>query len=134
MRAIIGDRDEWCSVQQVQAQIHAMRVAGGDATLRIVAGAAHSFDRLEPVSVVEEALVSPAAPTVLLADDGAMIDAYSGRARRGSVRRRRLSRRGRRRIRQEGERAFGGEPGQPELFGADMLAFHLSALSATMDR
>ena len=52
VRAIIGDRDEWCSVQQVQAQIHAMRVAGGDATLRIVAGGAHSFDRLEPVSVV----------------------------------------------------------------------------------
>jgi dienelactone hydrolase len=133
VRAIIGDRDEWCSVQQVQAQIQAMRVAGGDATLRIVAGAAHSFDRLEPVSVVEEARVSPAAPTVLLADDGAMIDPYSGRPDAdlcdGDVFRAAIAagfgRKG---------ASIGGGPGQPELFTADMLAFHVPALSATMGR
>ena len=78
VRAILAERDEWCSVQQAQAQIHAIAGTAADATVRIVAGAAHSFDRLEPVRTIEEAAVAPHAPTVYLADDGAMIDPYSG--------------------------------------------------------
>ena len=123
VRAIIGDRDEWCSVQQAQAQIQAMRVAGGEAEIRIVQGAHHSFDRLEPVHTIEEASVAPFAPTVMLADDGAMIlpgttgsdadlvdrDAFlaaigAGYGRRGA--------------------AIGGEGDQPALFRDDMLRFH----------
>lgn len=123
VRAIIGDRDEWCSVQQVQAQITAMRIAGGDAEIRIVPGAAHSFDRLEPVHTIEEASVAPFAPTTMLADDGAMIlpggdgpdpelvdrDAFlaaiaAGYGRRGA--------------------SIGGVGDQPQLFREDMLAFH----------
>ena len=38
IRAIIGDRNDCCSPMQAQAHIHAIRVAGGDATLRIVPG------------------------------------------------------------------------------------------------
>lgn len=122
-RAIIGELDEWCSVQEVQAQVNAMRAAGGDATLRVVAQAHHSFDRLEPVSLIDEASVAPAAPTAMLADDGALIDprvgepdatltdrdifvasVQSGHGRRGA--------------------RIGGANGQPELFVEDMLAFH----------
>lgn len=123
VRAIIGDRDEWCSVQQVQAQIQAIRAAGGDAGIRIVPGAHHSFDRHEPVHTIDEASVAPFAPTVMLADDGSMIlpgsdvadpdavdrDAFltaieAGFGRRGA--------------------AIGGEGDQPALFRDDMLRFH----------
>lgn len=127
VRAIVGDRDDWVSVQQVQAQVQAYRLAGGDATVRIVGGGAHSFDRLEPVHELAEASVAPAAPTVYLTDDGAMIDPLTGRpdpaltdldlfvaaveagfGRRGA--------------------SIGGVGDQPEQFRADMLAFHAAVL------
>ena len=73
IRAIIGDRDHWCSPMQVQAHIHAIRVAGGDATVRIVAGAPHSFDRATPLEHIAHASVTPGAPTLYIADDGAFI-------------------------------------------------------------
>ena len=73
VRAIIGDRDDWCPPMQVQAHIHAIRLAGGDATLRIVPGANHSFDRTTPLEYIPEASVTPGAPTFYIADDGAFI-------------------------------------------------------------
>ena len=51
--AIIGDRDEWCLPQQVQGHIQAMRLCGGDATIRIVEGAQHSFDSETAIEKVE---------------------------------------------------------------------------------
>ena len=73
VRAIIGDQDDWCSPTQVQAHIQAMRVAGGDATVRIVGGARHSFDRTTPLEHILDAAVAPAAPTLYINDDGAFI-------------------------------------------------------------
>ena len=124
-RAIIGDRDEWCSVQEVQAQVQALRQRGSDASLRIVGGAHHSFDRLEQPYTIDEASVAPGAPTVMLADDGSMIlptvgepdpdatdrDAFvaaieGGHGRLGA--------------------AIGGVGDQPAQFTADMLGFHRS--------
>ncbi|MEM9132263.1 MAG: dienelactone hydrolase family protein [Actinomycetota bacterium] len=122
-RATIGEHDEWCSVQEAQAQVHALRQRGSDATIRVVAGAQHSFDRLEAPHTIDEASVAPTAPTVMLADDGAMIlptvgeadpaatdrDAFmaaidGGHGRRGA--------------------AIGGVGDQPARFAADMLDFH----------
>ena len=80
VRAIIGDRDDWCSPQQVQGHIQAIRLAGGEATLKLVEGAHHSFDRGTPFEKFDEARVAPGAPTVYLADDGAMIHPVSGEA------------------------------------------------------
>ncbi|MEO1056618.1 MAG: dienelactone hydrolase family protein [Actinomycetota bacterium] len=77
-RAIIGESDEWCSVQQVQAQVHAMQLTGGQASIRIVAHAHHSFDRAEDPHTIEEAAVAPTAPTVSLTSDGCMIDPIVG--------------------------------------------------------
>jgi len=124
-RAIIGDRDEWCSVQEVQAQVNALRQRNADATVRVVGGGAHSFDRHEELHTIQEASVAPSAPTVWLDDDGSMIipqagepdptatdrDAFmaaieAGHGRRGA--------------------AIGGVGDQPALFNADMLAFHHS--------
>lgn len=123
VRSIIGELDEWCSVQEAQGQINAMRASGADATIRIVEGAQHSFDRLEPPYTITEASVTQFAPTVMLADDGAMIDPVTevpdpaltdrdvfkasvarGWGRRGA--------------------SIGGVGDEPALFIADMLAFH----------
>ena len=73
VRGIIGDLDDWCPPMQVQAHIHSIRAAGGDATLRIVPGANHSFDRTTPLEHIPDASVTPGAPTVYIADDGAFI-------------------------------------------------------------
>jgi len=129
VRAIVGDQDEWVSVQQVQAQIGSVALAGGGASIRVVGGAAHSFDRLEPVHELAEASVAPSAPTVYLADDGSMIDPLTGRTDPALTDRDQFlaaveagfGRRG---------ASIGGEGEQPELFRTDMLAFHASVLLA----
>lgn len=73
VRVLMGDADEWCSPLQVQGHCQAIRLTGGRATLRLVGGAHHSFDRDTPIVTVPEASVSPAAPTTYLADDGAFV-------------------------------------------------------------
>ncbi len=80
VRAVIGDRDEWCLPQQVQAQIQAMRLCGGQASCRIFAEAHHSFDRDTPLELVEDAAVAPGAPTVYIDDDGAFFHPLRDRA------------------------------------------------------
>lgn len=73
VRVLIGERDDWVSPQQAQGYVQAMRLRGARASIRIFPGAAHSFDRDEPIRRIPEAAVSPAAPTAYIADDGAMI-------------------------------------------------------------
>jgi dienelactone hydrolase len=73
IRVLMGDADEWCSPMQVQGHCQAIRLTGGNVTMRLVAGAHHSFDRGTPVTTIADASVSPAAPTAYLADDGAFI-------------------------------------------------------------
>ncbi len=127
VRAIIGDRDEWCSVMAVQAQIRAMALTGADATIRVVPGAHHSFDRHEPVHPEPEARVSPNAPIEFLADDGSMIDPYTGvadPARTDLDQFRTAFRAG---FAVVGAH-LGGADDQPEVFRADMLDFHARAL------
>ena len=80
VRAIVGDQDDWVSPQQVQGHIQAIRLRGAKASIRIVAGAKHSFDRQEPVQQFADARVSPGAPTSYLADDGAFIHPITGEA------------------------------------------------------
>jgi len=128
IRAIVGDRDDWLSVQQVQAQVQAIGLIGGDATVRVVGGAWHSFDREEEVYEIPEASVAPAAPTTYLTDDGAMVDHRTGQpdptltdhdmfmAAIDSD----LGRWG---------AHIGSIGDQPDLFRADMLAFHASVLT-----
>ena len=80
IRAIVGDRDDWCLPQQVQGALQAFRLAGGDASWRIVAGAHHGFDRAGPVEHVPEASVAPGAPTVYIRDDGVCLHPATGEA------------------------------------------------------
>ena len=78
VRAVIGDRDEWCLPQQVQAHIHAMKLTGCEASFRLFPGAHHSFDRDTPIELIEDGVVAPGAPTTYLRSDGAAIHPTTG--------------------------------------------------------
>jgi dienelactone hydrolase len=80
IRVLMGDRDDWCSLQQVQGHVQAIRLSGGAVTMRVFGGAAHSFDRGTPVVRVPDAAVAPGAPTTYLAADGACIHPLTGQA------------------------------------------------------
>ena len=122
IRVLMGDADEWCSPMQAQGHCQAIRLTGGRATMRLFKGAHHSFDRGSDVILIEEASVSPAAPTTYIADDGAFIHpladtpdptlvdrdgmVYALKAGYGS----------------KGAR-LGSKPGEAEAFRDDMIAF-----------
>ena len=73
VHVLMGDADEWCSAMQAQAHCHAIRIAGGSSTMRLIGGAQHSFDRGTAIADVPDAKVSPNAPIAFIADDGAFI-------------------------------------------------------------
>jgi dienelactone hydrolase len=130
IRAIIGERDDWGSVIATQAQVQAIRLCGGAATMRLVPDAFHSFDRAEPVSSIPEARVSPNAPIEYLNDDGSMISARSGvadTARTDLMQFREAVQAG---FGQKGA-TMGGSPGLQSLFVEDMLAFHRRVLGVS---
>lgn len=132
MRTIVGDRDEWCSVAVAQSQSNAIRLAGGESTMRVVSGAHHSFDRHEDITLVAEARVSPDAPVEYLADDGSMIDPLTGvpdPARTDINQFRYAVQAG---FGRKGAR-MGSGPGLPALFDEDMLAFHRAVLALPAD-
>ena len=127
VRAIIGDRDEWCSAQQVQGYMQALRLSGAEASVRLVGGAQHSFDRATPVELIEEASVAPGAPTFYLADDGTFIDPLSNepdpeRTERDAMRYGVKSGHGRRGAR------MGSGDGEADLFHSDMMTFWTETL------
>ena len=128
-RAIVGELDDWVSVQQVQAQAQAIRLTGGEATCRVVGGAHHSFDRREPVHVVDDAAVAPHAPTVLLGDDGTMIEPRTGEADPASTDHDLFVAAMKAGFGRQGAR-MGGISDQPELFTADMVGFHRAVLGS----
>jgi dienelactone hydrolase len=127
VRAVIGDRDEWCLPQQVQGHIQAIRLAGGDATLRIVEDAAHSFDRETPLERIADASVAPGAPTAYVADDGAFINPITGRPDPALTDRDLMVYAMKAGYGVTGA-TIGSSPGQPALFRDDMLRFWTSAL------
>ncbi|MEQ8858991.1 MAG: dienelactone hydrolase family protein [Pseudomonadales bacterium] len=122
VRAVIGDRDEWCLPQQVQAQIQAMALCGGRASCRIFPGAQHSFDRDTPVEMIEEAAVAPGAPTVYLRDDGAFIHPLQDEADPSLTERELMIYGMKAGYGLRGAR-IGSEPGQADAFHEDMLEF-----------
>jgi hypothetical protein len=65
---------------QAQGHVQAIRLAGSEASMRLFAGAQHSFDRGTEIVNVPDAAVSPAAPTAYLAADGAFIHPIEGTA------------------------------------------------------
>lgn len=80
VRAVIGDRDEWCLPQQVQGHIHAIQVSGGQASIKIFAEAQHSFDRGTAIEFIPDAAISPGAPTCYIDNTGAFIHPITNKA------------------------------------------------------
>jgi len=130
VRAIVGDRDDWLSVQQVQSQVQAINLAGGEASIRVVGGASHSFDRSEELHEIPEASVAPSAPTTYIDDAGSMIDSQTGRPDASITDRDMFMA-----AIDAGKGRWGAHIGsigaQPEIFRQDMLAFHSSVLDDT---
>ncbi len=122
VRSLIGDRDEWCSPMQVQGHMQAIRQSGGKATMRIVSGAHHSFDRGSPVIDIPDASVSPAAPTTYLADDGAFLHPLADSPDAALVDRDVMIYSLKAGYGRKGAK-LGSNPGDAELFRADMTAF-----------
>ena len=131
VRSIIGDRDEWCSAQQVQGHMQAICMRGGSASWRIVAGAQHSFDRDTAHETIEDASVSPGAPTAYMDDDGAFVHPVSGASDAGLMDRDLMvyalkagyGRRG---------AIIGGTGEEAALFDADMSAFWQRVLTEAL--
>ena len=73
MCVLMGDADEWCSPMQVQGHCQTIRLTGGTVTMRLFSGAHHSFDRGTNIVHIPDASVSPAAPTIYVADNGAFV-------------------------------------------------------------
>ncbi len=122
VRVLMGDRDEWCSPMQMQGHVQAMRLAGGRATLRLIAGAAHSFDRGTPIARIADASVSPAAPTAYIADDGAFVHPVAGEPDPRLVDRDLMVYALKAGYGVKGA-SIGSREGEAELFRADMIAF-----------
>jgi dienelactone hydrolase len=122
IRVIMGDADEWCSPMQVQGHCQAIRLSGGRATMRLIGGAQHSFDRGTGIENVPDASVSPAAPTVYIANNGAFIHPLHGVADSKLVDRDLMIYALKAGYGRKGAR-IGSRDGDAELFKTDMLAF-----------
>ncbi|MBI5318492.1 dienelactone hydrolase family protein [Bradyrhizobium sp.] len=122
VRVLMGDADEWCSPMQVQGHCQAIWLAGGDVTMRLIAGAHHSFDRGTGIIDVPNASVSPAAPTAYIADDGALIHPTKDRGDPALVDRDLMVYALKAGYGRKGAK-IGSRPGEAELFREDMLTF-----------
>ena len=122
VRVLMGDADEWCSPMQVQGHCQAIRLCGGEVSMRLIAGAHHSFDRGTEINDVPNASVSPAAPTAYIADDGAMIHPTMGEPDPALVDRDLMVYALKAGYGRKGAK-IGSRPGEAELFRDDMLAF-----------
>ena len=107
---------------QVQGHCQAIRLCGGEASMRLIAGAHHSFDRGTGIDDVANASVSPAAPTAYIADDGALIHPTRGEPDPTLVDRDLMVYALKAGYGRKGAK-IGSRPGEAELFRDDMLAF-----------
>ena len=128
VRVIVGEIDNWVSIKQIETQIQAINENHGKATMRIVDGAHHSFDRYEPVHHMSEARVAPEAPILFLEDSGAMIDPETKQPNADLVDYDifvHAMKQGYGRLGAD----IGGIGDQPEIFKKDMLGFYSQCLN-----
>ena len=130
VRVLMGDADEWCSPTQVQAHCHAMRLAGGAASMRLFGGAQHSFDRGTAIEDVPEARVALGAPTTYVADDGAMLHPLAITPDSALVDRDVMVYAMKAGYGRRGAR-IGSRPGDAASFREDMVAFWTRVLGST---
>ena len=127
MRIVIGEKDNWCSPQQVQGYAQAIRLAGGDATFRMFENAEHSFDRRQGIEDFPDAAVAPHASTVYIDDAGAFIDVITGESHPEATDIDFMARAAREGFLVTGA-SLGSRGDQADLFREDMLSFWREAL------
>ena len=113
---------------QVQAQCHSINLTGGHATLRLVGGAQHSFDRGTAIVEIEGAKISPAAPTGYVAGDGAFLHPLESEPDPALVDRDLMVYALKAGYGRVGAK-IGSTEGEAELFREDMVAFWREAMS-----
>jgi len=133
VRAVIGERDNWCSPQQVQGHMNAIRLRGGDVSFRLFPDACHSFDRETPIESLPDAVVALGAPTTFIADDGAMIDPVTGHADPAATERDFMVRAMKAGFGGKGA-TIGSKGDQPALFREDMQNFWRESLTLASPR
>jgi len=123
VRIIIGSHDDWASPVKCQAWDHAISLAGGRSSLRMVPGAHHAFDRHdEGVRELPEALTATRYPIWYIDERGGFRDYRQGlyhRGRRDAERQRRVEASG---LAERGAH-YGGSEDLARLLRADMLRF-----------
>ena len=118
-----GDRDEWVSVPQCQDAVHAMTVGGQAASMRIIAGALHAFDRADvPPTHIPEAITSTIFPTVYMTDAGVYIDPRTGQPAPALTARDFTDYAAKAGFARKGV-TIGSRPGDAEAFMDEMIAF-----------
>ncbi|NQX95168.1 MAG: dienelactone hydrolase family protein [Erythrobacter sp.] len=127
MRIVIGEKDNWCSPQQMQGYAQAIRLAGGTCTFRMFENAEHSFDRRQGIEDFPDAAVAPHASTVYIDDEGAFIDVITGKSNPGATDYDFMARAAREGFLVTGA-SLGSRDNQAELFREDMLSFWSEAL------
>ncbi len=128
VHVLMGDADEWCSPMQVQGHCQAIRLSGGKATMHLVGGAHHSFDRPTPLESIPEAKISPAAPTAYIADTGAFIHPLKSEPDPSLTDRDLMVYGLKAGFGKTGARLGSQTPDEPKLFREEMLAFWKAAL------
>lgn len=123
VRIIVGSHDDWVSPVKCQAWEHAISLAGGRSSLRMVPGAHHAFDRHDAgVQELPEALTATRFPIWYIDERGGFRDYRQGLYRRG-----RSDAERQRRVEASGLAArgahFGGREELARLLRADMLRF-----------
>lgn len=128
IRILMGDNDNWVSVDQCQAYEQAIEFRNPNCSIRLFPGAAHAFDRADlPVTEVPNAIKTPLAPIGYINNKGVFFDYRTGRydpayddaailnhfITSGFV---------------ERGAKFGSRPGDPEAFRQDMVDFFVRTL------
>jgi dienelactone hydrolase len=128
VHVLMGDQDEWCLPAQAQAHCHAINMSGGRATMRLVGGAHHSFDRSTALENTPNAKVSPGAPIAFIDDTGALIHPLESKGNPALVDRDLMVYGLKAGYGRTGARLGSTTPEQPNIFRDDMMAFWREAL------
>jgi dienelactone hydrolase len=127
IRVSMGDADKWTLLSTVQGYVNAIRLCGGDISLKVWRDAEHSFDRPDvPLTFIEDGLESTRAPIYYLSDQGHFHDLQTG-LEDPTLTEHELRITIHDRYGHKGC-SLGSKPGQPEMFTEDMLRFFKSTL------
>lgn len=80
LKILSGDRDNWVSLQQCQGLVHALAQVGDRASLQIIHGAEHAFDRTHvPRTELDQIPRTTTYPTVYMDDQSNFFHPQSGK-------------------------------------------------------